>query len=136
MKDINSIKEKNNRNGVDKLKNYCIDFCECDKYSIVVYSVSYINPFVDLNDISNKIKETSPVSGFVLFDLLLSNGDSFNRFAEAYFDGMEIKKGTISVVSLHNEKQLTQINSHFKGRFAELNNSVLSPSERLRFAKA
>ena len=74
-------------------------------------------------------------AGFVLFDLLLSNGDSFNRFAEAYFDGYEIKRDMICVVSLNDTKQLKYINSHYKERTVELNNSVLTPSEKYKYSK-
>lgn len=115
--------------------NYNIDFHKCYKYSAVVYSASYINPFESIADITDEMKVNLSNAGFVLFDLLLSNGDSFNRFAEAYFDGHEIKRDTICVVSLNDKKQLKRINSHYRGRTAELNNSVLTPSEKYKYSK-
>ena len=116
--------------------NYNIDYHKCNKYSAIVYSVSYINPFEEILDISLEIKKTLSDGGFVLFDLLLSNGDSFNRFAEAYFDGREIKKDSINIISLDNVMELRQINLHYKGCSSELNNSVLTPSERFKYLKA
>lgn len=118
------------------LLNYSIDFCKCNKYSAIVYSVSYINPFESISEISTDIRTMLPEAGYVLFDLLLSNGDNFNRFAEAYFDGTEIKRDSISVISLDDVGQLKQINRHYKGRLVELNNSVLASSERLKYSKA
>lgn len=115
--------------------NYYIDYHKCNKYSAIVYSASYVNPFEEILDISLEIKKTLSYGGFVLFDLLLSNGDNFNRFAEAYFDGREIKRDSINIISLDNVKELKQINSYYKGRLAELNNSILTPSERFKYLK-
>lgn len=112
------------------MPNYCIDFHKCDKYSAVIYSASYKSPFESIADITKEIRINLSDAGFILFDLLLSNGDGFNRFAEAYFDGYEIKRETICVINLNDANQLKYFNSHYKGRTVELNNSVLAPSEK------
>lgn len=118
------------------MANYNIDYKKCNKYSAVIYSSSYINPLDSITDITFEIKRNLIGAGFVLFDFLLSNGDNFNRFAEAYFDGKEIKRDTICVVKLENVNELKQINAHYKGKNKELNNSVLSSSEKYKFSKA
>ena len=117
------------------MTNYSIDYNKCSKYLAVIYSASYVNPFENIADITKEIQKKYLDTGFVLFDLLLSNGDSFNRFVEAYFDGREIKKDSICVVSLDDTKTLSKINSHYRGRNNELNNSVLSPSEKYKYSK-
>lgn len=118
------------------MTNYYIDFNKYNKYSAVIYSTSYRSPFDSIGSITEELRINLSEAGFILFDLLLSNGDSFNRFVEAYFDGKEIKRDSISVISINDMKQLKQINSHYNGHFDELNNSVLSPSERPKYSKA
>lgn len=115
--------------------NYSIEYHKYNKYLAVIYSSSYINPFDSIKQINDEMKHNSLKEGFVLFDLLLSNGNNFNRFFEAYFDGQEIKKETISVVVSQEIADIKIIDSHYRGRIKELNNSVLSPSEKYRFLK-
>lgn len=117
------------------MKNYSIDYKPYEKYNAIVYSASYINPFADIKDITTDIRKHFVNAGYILIDLLLCNGNEFNRFAEAYFDGTEISKKSIRIVSITNEEQLKKMNQHYRGRYKELNNSVLSPSERLKYAK-
>ncbi len=114
--------------------NFSIDFIKSNKYSAVIYSVSYISPFNSLNDITAEIRANLRKKGFILFDLLLSNGDCFNRFAEAYFDGEKIILDSITIIDIEDITQLKHINAHYKGREKELNNSVLSPSEKYKYA--
>ena len=115
--------------------NYSIEYRKHNKYLAVIYSSSYINPFDSIKEINNEMKHNSLKEGFVLFDLLLSNGNNFNRFFEAYFDGQEIKKESITVVVSKEIVNLKSINSHYKGRTKEVNNSVLSPSEKHKFLR-
>ena len=115
--------------------NYSIEYHRHDKYLAVIYSSSYINPVDSIKEINGDMERNLLKEGFVLFDLLLSNGNNFNRFFEAYFDGHEIKKDTVTVVVSKEIDDLKSINSHYKGRIKELNNSVLSPSEKYRLLK-
>ena len=53
------------------------------------------------------------LKGLVLFDLLLSNGDEYNRYVEAYFDGKffelsSFKGPTLNkeIERIFNEKQI------------------------------
>ena len=115
------------------MKNYCIDYRNCNKYNAIVYASSYINPFENLVEINKDISDKVKQKCFILFDLLLTNGDNFNRFVEAYYDGNAIVEDTIKVVSISSE--LEDINSHYKGRNTEVNNSVLSPGEKYRILR-
>lgn len=69
----------------------------------------------------------------MLFDLLLSNGDNFNRFAEAYYDGSDLSTDSISIADISSE-QLKGLNIYYRGKTKELSKSVLSTKERFRFA--
>ena len=106
------------------------------KYSAVIYSVSYVNPVQYLGEVTREMREQSLGTGYVLFDLLLTNGDNFNRFAEAYFDGSEIKMDTVSVVEIRDPSALKKYNAFYRGKTKELNSSVLTPREKVKFARA
>jgi hypothetical protein len=70
------------------MKNYKILKLKNLDFSYLVLSTSYVNPLDYVEDIVKKIKENSSMR--ILFDLLLSNGDSDNRFIEATFDGKKL----------------------------------------------
>lgn len=112
-----------------------IDYAPLGKYKLVVYATSYVNPIDDAMSIESQIAKDLPEGGHILFDMLLSNGDTFNRFAEAYFDGHSIQRNSMKVVSIRKPAYIRRLNAHYKGRPVELNNSVLSPRERLHFCK-
>lgn len=117
------------------MTSYSIVYRENKKYAVVIYSNSYINPIQDLKEISMEIRKHINTECPVLFDMLLSNGENFNRFAEAFFDGTEILFESIQVVEMNDLIFLNEINTFYKRNMKALNNSVLSPSERFKYAK-
>jgi hypothetical protein len=56
------------------------------KYQYVVVATSYVNPVDELYNIEDELRQQQ-VNGTILFDLLLCNGISDNRYIEVYFDG-------------------------------------------------
>lgn len=117
------------------MASYNIVYRKNKKYAVVIYSNSYINPIQDLKEISLEIRRHINTGCPVLFDMLLSNGENFNRFAEAFFDGTEIRLETMEIVEMNDRIFLNEINTFYENNFKALNASVLSPSERFKFAK-
>ena len=113
--------------------SYNISYKMCGKYSAVIYPVSYLNPIDELSMISKELRNKIPCNSYILFDLLLSNGDNFNRFAEAFYDGNELKDSSINITQISGE-QLHGLNMYYHGRTKDLNNSVLTPRERFKYA--
>lgn len=113
--------------------SYSIVFEESQKYSAFIYSTSYVNPIHYIEEISTDLKTNKSDVGYVLFDLILSNGNGFNRFAEAFFDGNYIIKDTVNVVELSDPEIIEKADAHYKGRTEELENSVLSIFQRMRY---
>ena len=72
------------------MNSFNIIYEQHGKYSAIVYPVSYLNPIDEIQLISIELRKHLPAGCYVLFDLLLSNGNNFNRFAEAFFDGNDI----------------------------------------------
>lgn len=82
---------------------------------------------------NNRIEKTFTTGCYVLFDLLLSNGDNFNRFAEAYYDGNELSTRLINIIEMP-DNEVKELNHYYKGKTKELSKSVLSMRERYHFA--
>lgn len=117
------------------MATYSIVYKKERKYKAVIYSNSYLNPIQDIKKISLDLCCHINTEGILLFDLLLSNGENFNRFAEAYFNGKEIIVDTIRTIEMYDNKFLDEINSFYKGNYKLLNESVLTASERFKYAK-
>lgn len=115
--------------------NYNVVFEECEKYSAIIYSLSYDNPIHDIQIISEELNKTISKSCYILFDLLLSNGENFNRFVEGYFDGAKISFDSLSVIDLPTETNLSRINSFYRKNPSVLNNGVLTNSQKLKYIR-
>lgn len=77
-----------------------------DGYDYIIYPSSYINPLSEIKHFETKLKEKGiNHQCTLLFDLLSCNGNDFNRFAKAYYDGEKIVRSSIEVVKVE-EKEL------------------------------
>jgi len=59
---------------------FSIKQIDLEKYSGIVYSCSYDSPLSYLLDIEHQLKELGLKSGHILFDTLLSKGNSSTRY--------------------------------------------------------
>ncbi len=66
-------------------------------YGIIVFSTCYISPIDEIDRIQEEIKG---YNGIVLFDLLMCNGFSSNRFIEGLYDGERFVRSTFKKVDL------------------------------------
>lgn len=117
------------------MKTYEIVYKQLDKYSAIIYATSLINPINEINNISVELRKHLSPNSYVLFDLLLSNGENFNRFADLYYNDDKITLAQVDVTEITPEA-LGEINSWYKGKYQYLNHSVLSPSQRFNYVKS
>ena len=75
-----------------------------DEYDYIIYPSSYINPLSKIKRLNEKLKNKINYPCTLLFDLLLCNGDNFNRFAKAYYDGEKIIRDSIEVVKIEGKE--------------------------------
>lgn len=76
------------------MKKFEISFAVGNGNTCMVFSVNYRSPLEFINEIELELRST-PLCRKVVFDLLLSNGATSNRYFEAYFNGnslIDIKK--------------------------------------------
>lgn len=106
-----------------------INIQRIDEYNAVAYATSYINPLSNLSETSNELSNKIDGSCNILFDLLLSNGNSYNRFVYCKFDGNTIMRETIDIIDKNEMKHIYEIEiARHYSNFSEINysNSVLS----------
>lgn len=106
------------------MKNYEIQKVDNPEgYPFVVFSTSYVSPIEGISEIEGELENN--FRGKVLFDLLLSNGLSSNRFLEADFDGKHFDYTsfkTLLEVNIEVRKELTEF---YQKNVEYLKNSVL-----------
>ena len=99
-----------------------------DGYDYIIYPSSYINPLSKLKMLNEKLKGKIDYPCTILFDLLLCNGDNFNRFAKVYYDGEKIVRDSIEIVELE-EFEISIVEQYYKECKSTLKNGVLTPQE-------
>ena len=98
------------------------DIIKRDKY-IFIQSVCYKNPINNLDEVSSKLEKIR-YTGIVIFDLLLINGSSSNRFlCSNYNNGFNMK--SFKKITLPHETR-KEIILYYKQHKSYLYNSNLS----------
>lgn len=92
------IKKKGFNNIMNKIIIEKLD--NVDGYDYIIYPSSYMNPLSKIKRLNEKLKNKINYPCTLLFDLLLCNGDNFNRFAKAYYDGEKVVRDSIEVVDV------------------------------------
>ncbi len=115
------------------MKNFEIQKLHNSVYPYLILATSYVNPLSNLDDIESVLKPED--AGKVIFDLLLANGVSSNRYMEAEFDGDRF--------DFTSFRPLEEVDTHIKEQSGEfyrknedlLDNSVLPRSHRFLLKK-
>lgn len=80
--------------------NYTKDFeISCllnSEYRAVIFATGVINPLSVLSDIEKELSNTCGPCN-IIFDLLLSNGETSNRYISAFYDGKRFCPGTFKI---------------------------------------
>ncbi|WGS64657.1 type II toxin-antitoxin system RnlB family antitoxin [Marinitoga aeolica] len=101
-----------------------------EKYEFMILSISYINPFDELEKIEKKLKKKN-YKGYVIFDLYLSHANNDYRFAEGYFNGEHFVKSEFKWLSKANENIKKISNKFFYTHPEYIDNSLLSSVDKL-----
>ncbi|GIC14275.1 Hypothetical protein VCSRO98_2161 [Vibrio cholerae] len=110
--------------------NYILEHSEL---GLVVSSISYESPLQDLPEIELCLKSERYV-GDVVFDLLCSNGNEFNRFVTMTFDGSSFNRRTLNILSNPPKELLSRQNRFYCQNKFHISNSVLSSSSRSAYS--
>mgnify|MGYP002576612112 FL=1 len=86
-----------------------VDIQRVSSTKFIAYATSYLNPLSDMMEVSREISSIISSPCELLFDLLLANGDSFNRYAICKFDGKNILCESIDIIE---EDQIDDTSKH------------------------
>ena len=112
------------------MNNLEIEKLNNSKYEYLVLFTSYADSLADISEIVKYLQKKNCVSGELLFDLLLVNGNSFNRFVEAYYDGRNLNPDTYNIVENIDSTIKNRTKLIIKRNMKYLSNSVLTNSEK------
>lgn len=80
-----------------------------NNYSILIISESYETPFDYLEELESYLTLQYVKDVRILFDMLLSMGDTTERFAEAVFDGRNFIDNTFQYVTIDKKDTIRKI---------------------------
>lgn len=93
-----------------------------DKGTCVIFSVNYRSPLEFIEEIEQELRST-PLCQKVVFDLLLSNGMTSNRYFEASFNGKKLEN-IRKCTAVDND--IKEVSHHFYQQNSSLlNNGIL-----------
>lgn len=101
-----------------------------NEYPFVVVSTSYANPIPYIFEIKD-ILVHADYKGFILIDLLLSNGFTDNRFLEVFFDGQTFDILNTRILEKISSKMLDDLYCFYSNN-PELieNNNILPEAQK------
>ncbi|MGB5158845.1 MAG: type II toxin-antitoxin system RnlB family antitoxin [Desulfobacterales bacterium] len=98
-------------------------------YPYIVFATSYLNP-LDQKEAIEKDLSRIGVKGKILFDLLLSHGNTPDRFFEAFFNGEKINETSIKNAGIISDL-IREISLEFYHKQPQyLENSVLTKAQK------
>jgi len=100
----------------------------------VVYSLGFDSPMNHICSIEKEL-ENYGCTGKVFFDLLLSNGNTTDRFYSAIFDGDKFIENSIKKVKYPPLKIQSESLAFYHSKQEYLSNSVLNKAQRFLIKK-
>lgn len=111
--------------------NFEVISLEKTEYDFVVFSKSIESPLHNIPAICSAIKEQYPYECKIMFDMLLSIGNTSDRFVEAKFDGECIIVETITSKKIAKKSDLRQIGlNYLLNNDAILERSILTSVQK------
>jgi hypothetical protein len=98
-------------------------------YPYMVFATSYVNPMDQKEALEKDLKQIG-VNGKILFDLLLSHGNTPDRFFEAFFNGEKISEESLKSTEAISKKIKAISIDFYHSQQHFLENSVLSKTQK------
>lgn len=119
------------------MKNFDIQKLYNFEYNFIIYSTTFESPLTQLNEINAALKLNNINKNTrVLIDLLLSIGNTSERFVEATFDGEMLSRSSFKFVNIPKKHRLRRkACDYFKQNLFLLDNSVLNSSQKNLLSK-
>jgi len=119
-----------------QLKNFEIEHLKSSEYTFVIFSTSFETPFACLDEITAELIEKNLCHTKVLFDLLLSIGNTSERFVEASFDGQQFDRSSFNFVKVDKKNNIrSNSRDYYYNHLFLLEESVLNSSQKKLLSK-
>ena len=99
-------------------------------YGYVAIFTSNSVSALDVDILSKYLCSEKCTSGKILLDLLLVNGNAFNRYVEVYFDGKTVQQNSYSIVDNISTSIKNDVDSFLKKNKHYLQQSILTNTEK------
>lgn len=96
-----------------------------NNFDCIVFSVSEYNPTDFLSSIEHDLIENNYI-GDVIFDLLLANGNNYNRYLKAKFDGKVFKSDSYTLIEDPKYELKKRSLDFYRDNINFLENSIIS----------
>lgn len=101
-------------------------------YDIIIFSKSYDSPFDYLDDLEQEIRSHSKSSKMILFDSLLTTGNTSDRFIEAHFNDDGFDYDSFKITDLDRSSPLRKYCSDFFSKNREILECSILPSIQVK----
>lgn len=98
-------------------------------YDYIIYPTTYINPLLKQALLNEILKKETRKRCKILFDLLLCNGDCFNRFCKGIFDGNKMLDDSLDLVEISDNEKIKYVEKYYANNKGALKKGVLVPRE-------
>lgn len=98
----------------------------------IIFPISYFNPLSKVTMLEIELVNNVGRPCKALVDLLLCNGENYNRFVSLRFDGLKIDKRSIEIIEL-SERERYNVNEFYRTNREIIGNGVLIPREYMKY---
>ncbi|MBU3196727.1 type II toxin-antitoxin system RnlB family antitoxin [Clostridium algidicarnis] len=117
------------------MKRYEISILNEEK-KCMIFSTTYASPLDFIKDIENDLKSIVNYSIEVVFDFLLSSGNSKERFGKINYTGSGFDMKSFQFINVPKKNDLRKVSvSYYKNKDENLDNSILTSMQKKMIKK-
>ncbi|WP_017825439.1 type II toxin-antitoxin system RnlB family antitoxin [Clostridium botulinum] len=117
------------------MKRYEINVLR-EENKCIIFSTTYVSPLDFIKDIENELRNVINYSVEVVFDLLLSSGNSQERFGRINYTGNEFDMKSFQFINVPKKNDLRKVAvSYYKDKDENLDNSILTSMQKKMIKK-
>lgn len=91
------------------INKYKIKKININNYKVIIFGLSHESPLLYLDDISKELKFQNIYICKVVFDMLLCNGNTTERYIEAVFNGEQFVDTSFKYIKVDKKNELRKI---------------------------
>ncbi|EIW20728.1 MULTISPECIES: type II toxin-antitoxin system RnlB family antitoxin [Pelosinus] len=119
------------------MKRFDIKIISINKKDIcMIFSTTYLSPLKFIAEVEKEISSFTNDGIEVIFDFFLSNGNTRERYAKAYFNGVNIVRESFEYTNINKNDSLRSFSAEFyKDSIDKMDFSFLTSIQKKMIAK-